>query len=159
VFLRRPTPWQGETSSDLNSSPFVSGSGSLGVSSAHTLIVPSGDAHQQSHRRKKKKSTLMGELSTAAASRKPCSLQRKRAFRVACSCFFWNTRNAISIANFWYYSTSPAGCTAKNTADCLSLAYLSCFTCLQGYASVCGSCQHTKKKGHPHLHRPSAGEI
>ena len=50
----------------------------------------------------------MGELSTAAASRKPCSLQRKRAFRVACSCFFWNTRNAISIANFWYHSTSPS---------------------------------------------------
>jgi hypothetical protein len=31
VFLRRPTSWRGETS-DLNSSPFVPGSGSLGVS-------------------------------------------------------------------------------------------------------------------------------
>jgi hypothetical protein len=51
---------------------------------------PHGDAHQQNHWRKKK-STLMGELSTATASRKPCSLQRKRrAFRVACTCFFWN---------------------------------------------------------------------
>jgi hypothetical protein len=51
---------------------------------------PHGDAHQQNHRRKKKKH-LDGWLSTATASRKPCSLQRKRrAFRVACTCFFWN---------------------------------------------------------------------
>jgi hypothetical protein len=55
---------------------------------------PHGDAHQQNHWRKKK-STLMGELSTATASRKPCSLQRKRrAFRVACTCFFWNNRES-----------------------------------------------------------------
>jgi hypothetical protein len=41
----------------------------------------------------------MGGLSAAAASRKPSSLQRKkRAFRVACTCFFWNTRKAIIIA-------------------------------------------------------------
>lgn len=60
--------------------------------------APSGDAHQQNHRRKKR--TLMGGLSAAAAaSRKPSSLQRKkRAFRVACTCFFWNTRKAIIIA-------------------------------------------------------------
>jgi hypothetical protein len=40
--LRRPTSWRGETS-DPNSSPFVSGSGSLGVclhAGAHTLMSP-----------------------------------------------------------------------------------------------------------------------
>jgi hypothetical protein len=40
--LHRPTSWRGETS-DLNSSPFVSGSGSLGVclhAGAHTLMSP-----------------------------------------------------------------------------------------------------------------------
>jgi hypothetical protein len=85
---------------------------------------PHGDAHQQNHRRKKK-STLMGELSTATASRKPCSLQRKRrAFRVAFTCFFWNTRESDNYSEnaLWYYFPSTsAGCTAKNTEDCLFL--------------------------------------
>ena len=85
---------------------------------------PHGDAHQQNHRRRKK-STLMGELSTATGSRKPCSLQRKRrAFRVAFTCFFWNTRESDNYSEnaLWYYFPStPAGCTAKNTEDCLFL--------------------------------------
>jgi hypothetical protein len=54
----------------------------------------------------------------------------------------------------WYYFLPQPDATQR-TRRTAFLAYLSCFTCLQGYASVCGSSQHTTKKGHPHLHRPS----
>lgn len=96
--LRRPTSWRGETS-DLNSSPFVSGSGSLGVSTpVRTPSCP------QRRRSPTKPSAQKKDLDGWVIRRRRRLAQaiffaeKKRAFRVACTCFFWNTRKAIIIA-------------------------------------------------------------
>ena len=120
--LRRPTSWRGETS-DLNSSPFVSGSGSLGVSTpVRTPSCP------QRRRSPTKPSAQKKDLDGWVI--------RRRRRRLAQAIFFAEKKKGLSGGLhmlFLEYSesdnysempclgttASPAGCYTNNTMDCL----------------------------------------